>query len=106
MVKLGKRPRPGVRRYHKARPPQDRTTPIYLAWDPDNGSEADAKRYGALDVACAARIYAERVYTHDGDYWCPPVVMVRDPDGKLFRVAIKMDMEPVFRASEPVEVAS
>lgn len=84
---------------------KSRETPMYTVWRPDLGETEDqGKQYGALDVECAAELYAAYCHRHrDGWEWSWPVVFyVKDPDGKVFAVTVERESVPEFNAGCPM----
>jgi hypothetical protein len=83
---------------------QNRKTPIYKAWRHEcDEKEADARQYGALDVAAAAKLWAAYAHSHyNGWEWSWPIVVrVRDPDGKLWDVEVERETVPDFIPGKP-----
>ncbi len=87
--------------------------PMYRVWRPDLGEteQGDCREYGALDVASAARRYAEDGANHRDWEHFPVVVHVRviDPQqvghakhDKVFVVEVEQHMVPEYIAGKPL----
>lgn len=81
-----------------------RETPIYTVWRPDIEPEDEGKPYDAIDVPCAANLYATYCHRHrDGWEWSWPVTFrVRDPDGAIWVVEVELEMVPEFLPGKPL----
>lgn len=77
--------------------------PMYRVWRPDVCDEEDGIDLGALDVASAARIYAERKTDFETTF--PIVVHVRNSiTNEVLVVGIDREMVPEYIASKPLPV--
>ena len=81
-----------------------RETPLYRAWCVDAGEtdEDGAANYGALDVACAAKLHANyRANRGDYESW-PKVLHVRDPDGSVWVVEVDRELVAEYIPGKPL----